>query len=167
MSAPFEEAVLIRHGSDEMSEEFCSTSTLIPILLTWTATLGMKDGYAFLREQVVRKAEGTTPNFWSTDKGFDATVSDPRTLQEHGVGEAVMEIPEEPGDFLQTMSKALSEVEPIEKAAWFQMRAPYIPMLAAVHWQSQLPREMIVQQAMALSGMVLPAVMPVGSKAAH
>lgn len=164
MSAPFEEAVLIRHGYEEISEEFCSTSTLIPILLTWTATLGMKDGYAFLREQVVSKDKGTTPNFWSTDKGFDATVADPRRLHEHGVGEAVIEIPEEPGEFLRTMSQALSEVEPIEKAAWFQVRAPYIPMLAAVHWQSQLPREMVIQQAMAFAGKEMQSTMPVGSK---
>lgn len=164
MSAPFEEAVLIRQGDLELSEEFCSTSTLIPIMLIWTATLGMKDSYTFLRNQVVPKTNGTTLNFWSSDKGFDATVSNPLALHEHGIGEAVIEIQEDPMEFLQTMSKALSDVEPIEKAAWFQVPAPYIPMLAAIHWQSQLPREMVVQQAMAFSGMELSAVTPVGSE---
>lgn len=161
MAAPFEDAILIRHGYEEMSEEFCSISTLIPILLTWTAALGMKDGYSFLREQVVPRAKGTTLNFWSTDKGFDGTVSDPRAVHEHGVGEAVIVIPEEPMDYLQTMSKALNGVEPIEKSAWFQLRAPYVPMLAAIHWQSQLPREMVVQQAMVFAGVALPDTVPV------
>lgn len=159
MSAPFEDAVRIRHGYEEMEGDFCSTSTLIPVLLTWTATLGLNEGYAFLREQIVPNAKGTTPNFWSSDKGFDAVVSDPRALHEHGVGEAVMEIPKAPEEFLKMMSVALADVEPIESSVWYQMRAAYIPMLAALHWESQLPREMLVQQAIAFAEVapIIPA----------
>lgn len=147
MSAPFEEAVLIRQGKNEMVDEFCSTSTLIPILLTWASSLGMQDSYMFLRDQVVPAAKGTTPNFWNTDTGYDAVVADPSNLHAHGAGEAVSEIPEAPEGFLRVMSERLSEIESITTSAWYQLNVHFIPMLAAVHWHSQLPRELLVQQA--------------------
>ena len=49
------------------------------------------------------------------------------------------------------MSKALPGVEPIASADWFKAKFPFIPMLAALHWELQLPREMLVQQAVAFS----------------
>ncbi|MFC5696223.1 hypothetical protein ACFPU0_11715 [Pseudomonas sp. GCM10022186] len=147
MSAPFEEAILIRQGEEEMADEFCSTSTLIPILLTWTASLGMQDSYSFLRDHVVPSAKGTTPNFWNADKGYDSIVSDPGMLHAHGAGEAIGDIPEVPEEFLRAMSEGLSEIEPIESSAWYQLDAHFIPMLAGIHWQSQLPRQFLVRQA--------------------
>ena len=45
----------------------------------------------------------------------------------------------------------MSGVESIEKAVWYTLRAAYIPVLAALHWQLQLPREMIVRQTVAVS----------------
>ena len=155
ISAPFEEALLTRHGYGELSEELYSTSTLIPILLTWTAVLGMKDAYAFVREQVIPKVPNTTPNFWSSDQGFDALVADPAGLHEHGVGEGVLEVPAEPETFLNTMVPPLAGIESIEKATWYQARAAYIPLLAATHWRLQVPREMLVKHAMAVAGIEL------------
>ena len=61
-----------------------------------------------------------------------------------------MHVPEEPADFLSIMSTVLPGVEPIEKAAWYALRAAYIPVLAALHWRLQLPREMLVQQTVAV-----------------
>lgn len=147
MSAPLEEAVLIRQGKEEMLDEFCSTSTLVPILLTWTASLGMQDSYSFLRDQVVPSAKGTTPNFWNSDKGYDSIVADPGMLHAHGAGEALGDIPEAPEDFLRVMSEGLSEIEPIDSSAWYQLDVHFIPMLAAIHWRSQLPRQLLVRQA--------------------
>lgn len=157
MSAPLEEAVLIRQGKEEMLDEFCSTSTLVPILLTWTASLGMQDSYSFLRDQVVPSAKGTTPNFWNADKGYDSIVSDPGMLHAHGAGEALGDIPEAPEDFLRVMSEGLSEIEPIESSAWYQLDVHLIPMLAAIHWRSQLPRQLLVRQAVRASSALQPA----------
>ena len=157
MSAPFEEAILMRSGYDEMREEFCSTSTLLPVLLTWTAVLGMNESYASLREYVFPKLKGTTSNFWSSERGYDSVVADAAALHEHGIGEAVMQLPEEPGEFLRLMTKGLDGVDGIETSKWYQVRAPYIPLLAALHWQAQLPREMLVRQAIAFAAAEPPA----------
>jgi hypothetical protein len=152
MSASFEEAVWVRHGYEQMEQEFCSTSTLVPILLTWTAALAMDDGYTFLREDVVPRLDGSTPNFWSAEGGYDAVIADPNAFHEHGIGEAVKQFHEDPREFLRLMSEGLAGVDHIEQSAWYQVRAPYIPLLAALHWQGQLPRQMLVQQAMAFAG---------------
>jgi hypothetical protein len=48
------------------------------------------------------------------------------------------------------MGATLPGVEPIENSAWYAMRAPYIPLLAALHWRLQIPREMLVKQTLAL-----------------
>lgn len=49
------------------------------------------------------------------------------------------------------MSVGLAGIDNIEKSVWYQVSAPYIPLLAALHWQSQVPREMLVKQAMAFA----------------
>lgn len=157
MTAPFDDAMLVRESYEEMSGEFCRTSTLLPILMTWTAVLGIADGYKFLREEVVPKLNQTTPNFWSSEKGYDSVVADAAALHEHGIGEAITEFPETPEEFLKQMSAGLDGVDHIETSTWYQMRAPYIPLIAALHWQSQLPREMLVQQAMAFSSAESPS----------
>lgn len=73
----------------------------------------------------------------------------PRGLASHGVGETLAYAPEEPSEYLSRMAKALPGVEPIASADWYKTNFPYIPMLAALHWEQQLPREMLVQQAVA------------------
>lgn len=149
MSAPFEDALHVRSGDEEMAEEFCQTSTLLPILFTWVAVLGMKDAYEFLRSEVLPRLKGTTPNFWSSEQGFDSAVGDGQALHEHGVGEAITQFPAEPAAFLREMSDSLLGIDDIEKSIWYQLRAPYIPLLAALHWRSQLPRGMLIKQAIA------------------
>lgn len=155
-SAPFEEALLIRQGYEETSEESRSTSTLIPVLLIWTAALGMDDAYHFIRDRILPLIPQTTPNFWSPDKGFDELVADPVALQQHGVGEAVLSIDAEPEQFVLKMSAPLPGVESIEEAVWQKVRAEYVPLLAALLWQLQVPREMMVKQAIGAAGYVFP-----------
>lgn len=156
LSAPFEEALLIRYGYEEASEEFRSTSTLIPVLLIWTAALGMDDSYHFIRDRILPLIPQTTPNFWSPDKGFDELVANPVALQQHGVGEAVLSIAAEPEQFVRKMSAPLPGVESIEEAVWQKVRAEYVPLLAALRWQLQVPREMMVKQAIGAAGYVFP-----------
>lgn len=96
--------------------------------------------------------KGTTPNLWSSETGFDYAVGSGQALHEHGVGESVMQFPEEPSEFLQAMSVSLAGIEGIQSSTWYQLRAPYIPLLAALHWQSQIPREMLVGQTVAFAG---------------
>lgn len=151
MTAPFEDLLAIKHGYEVPSPEFRSTSTLLPILLMWAAALGMNDVYAYARTEILPALKDTTPNCWSADVGFDALVANPADLSAHGVGEGMMHVPEGPSEFLCTMTAALPGVEPIGSAAWYKQRAAYIPLLAALHWRLQMPREMLARQAMAVA----------------
>lgn len=151
VSASFDDALTVRSGDDDMPEEFCNTSTLLPILFIWAAVLDIQDAYKFLREEVHPRFNGVTPNLWSSEKGFDDAVGSWQALQSHGVGESLGPIAENPSDFLQAVSAGLPSIEGIEATTWYQRSAPFIPMLAAVHWQLQLPREMLVKQAVAFA----------------
>lgn len=82
-----------------------------------------------------------------------ANVADPTALQQHGVGEGVLNVPAEPDELLRVMSLVLPGVESIERASWYQLRAAYIPLLAALHWRLQAPREMLVKHAMAVAAL--------------
>lgn len=139
----------VRFDFEEPTDDSTAFSTLIPILLLWTAVLELDEGYRFLRKEVIPATSWSTPNFWSAEAGFDALVADHRSLHEHGVGEAVAYIPDDPQEFLKRMSVALPGVDPISTTDWHKARYPFIPMLAALHWGEQLPREMLVQQAIA------------------
>lgn len=151
MTAPFEDLLAIKHGYEAPSPEFRSTSTLLPILLLWAAALGMSDVYAYARTEILPALKDTTPNCWSADVGFDAVVANPAELFAHGVGEGIVHVPEKLTEFLSTMTAALPEVQPIENAVWYKQRAAYIPLLAALHWRLQVPREMLARHAMAVA----------------
>lgn len=146
-----EQQLQVRFNFEEPTDDGMSSSTLIPILLLWTAALGIDDGYQFLREKLIPDTRWSTPNFWSPDTGYDSLLANPRALASHGVGEALAFVPEQPDEYLARMSKALPGVEPIASADWFKAKFPFIPMLAALHWELQVPREMLVQQAVAFS----------------
>jgi len=151
LTAPFDDALLIKHGFDEISPEFRSTSTLLPILLMWASVLGMKDVYEYAKATILPELKDITPNCWSSDTGYDDLVADPAALFSHGVGEGITHIPDEPAAFLSTMSTTLAGVEPIEKSAWYELRAAYIPLLAGLHWRLQMPREMLARQSIAVA----------------
>jgi len=153
--ATFDDVLQVRHGHMDFDEEQLSTSTLIPILLTWFAALGMPEAYKFLREKAIASRTRTTPNFWSSSVGYDGAVSDYFELNSHGVGEAITEIPEEPMEYLKTMSVALPGCASIAESVWYKQGLSIIPMLAGIHWNLQMPREVIVQQASALCGIEL------------
>lgn len=40
-------------------------------------------------------------------------------------------------------------VSDFEDSSWSRICAPYVPLLAALHWQSQIPRGMLVKQMLA------------------
>lgn len=151
LTAPFEDALAIRYGYQEVSEEFMSTTTLVPILLAWSAVLDMPDVYSHIRSDVIPFVSDTTLNFWSSDAGYDDLVADPAALHEHGVGEGVLNVPAEPAEFLAQMALPLADVQSIEQADWYKLRVAYIPLLAALHWRLQVPREMLVKHAVAVS----------------
>ena len=155
--APFEEALLVRHGDEEMNDEFRSTSTLVPLLLLWASALGMEEVYSHIRGNVLPAIPKTTLNFWSSDVGFDKLVANPATLNQHGVGEGVLNVPADPAEYLSMLSTPLAGVESIEHATWFRLRAAYIPLLAALHWRLQVPREMLVKHALAVAGYKAPS----------
>lgn len=144
-----EQQLQVRFNFEEPTDDGMSSSTLIPILLLWTAVLGLDEGYKFLREVLIPESRWSTPNLWSADAGYDDILADYRALARHGVGEALAFVPEEPAEYLTRMTQALPGVQPICNADWYKARYPFIPMLAALHWGLQLPREVLVQQAVA------------------
>lgn len=147
----FEQTLLTRHGYEESSDELSSVSTLVPIVLVWAAVLNLRDVYSHVRDTLIPAIPKTTLNMWSSDVGFDTLVADPVGLHKHGVGESMQNVPAEPAEFLALLTTPLAGVESIEQSAWYQFRAAYIPLLAALHWRLQVPREMLVRQAIAVS----------------
>lgn len=147
----FEQTLLTRHGYEESSNEVGSVSTLVPLILVWAAVLDLRDVYSHVRDTLIPAIPKTTLNMWSSDVGFDALVADPAGLQGHGVGESVQNVPAEPAEFLALLTTPLAGVESIEQSAWYQFGAAYVPLLAALHWRLQLPRQMLVKQAIAVS----------------
>jgi hypothetical protein len=161
VAAPFEDALRIRWGDQEANEESSSTTTIVPVLLTWTAALGREDLFEFLKKQVIpAMPQWCTMNFWSSDFGYDGAVADGKTLQEHGIAEGLMYVPDTCADFLARMSRPLIGVDPIENAEWYRQQAPYIPVLAALHWGLQIPRMMLVRHATALCSQALASPSP-------
>ena len=150
-TATFHEALELRHGYAELEKQWHSTSTLVPILAFWTAALEMSEAYQFLRTTVVAKMSETTMNVWSSDAGFDGLLWNPQLLFAHGVGEALHTLQEDPADLLAALSVPLTGVASIVEASWYSLRSPYLPLLAAVHWRLQAPREMLVKHIGALT----------------
>ena len=140
----------------DFDESQLSASTLTPLLLTWFATLEMPEAFKFLRGKVLETRAKTTPNFWSPDVGYDGIVNDVFELHSHGIGEAITEIPEDPLEFLAKMSTPLPGCAAIADSVWYKQGLTVIPLLAAIHWHLQMPREAIVQQAAALCGVQIP-----------
>lgn len=150
--ATFEDALSIRAGEAEDLSEFISTSTLVPVLLTWSVVLNQGDIYEFVTRKVLPKVPGTTLNFWDSDAGYDRLVADAQKLSEHGIGVSAEPLPPQPEDFLATASQALPSVESIENAAWYKAGLAVLPLMASLHWGLQVPREMLVKHAIALTG---------------
>jgi hypothetical protein len=151
LSAPFEEALAVRHGEAEMSPEFMSTTTLVPLLLVWASVLEMNELYGFIKRDVVAAIPNTTLNFWNSDEGYDKLVANQHALHAHGVAEAVLHLPDTPAEFLRSITPVLPGVQSIESSPWYQSRAAYVPLLAALHWHLQVPREMLVKHAAAVA----------------
>ena len=154
LTCSFEEALAIRHGVEDVSPEFMQTTTVLPILLLWTAALSMDDAYRFLLEEVIAAVPDASLNLWSSDTGFDGLVASPSALRKHGVGEVLRDPPALPADLLQLLSVPLPGVAPITDAAWYQLRAAFIPLLAGLHWKLQVPREMVLQHMLAAAAEV-------------
>jgi hypothetical protein len=160
LNASFEDALRLRREGGEVDEEFISISTLIPILLVWAAALGLDDAYQGLRKDIAPKMSAATFNLWSSDVGFDAAVADPRKLHGHGVGEALQVIDENPAELLERLHKPTPGVQSIEEAPWYKARLTLIPLLAAMHWRMQVPREMLVKHVSAVAGLAPDSGLP-------
>lgn len=147
-----EDLMNLRETGGEVPDDMKATSTLLPIVLMWLAHFRMQDAYGHLLGEVLPQVqEKTTPNFWSPDADFDAAVADGRRLAQHGVAEPCLSWPDDCTYFVELFNKPLDGATPIEKLPWFERRLPFIPMLAALYWELQLPREMLVQQSLAFS----------------
>lgn len=149
--ASFDEALAIHHESEVPALEHIRHTTFVPLLLLWTAVLGMGKVYEFLVTEVVTSLGSTTMNFWSPEQDFDAIVADGLALQAHGIGEGFLQVPAKPSDFIAQLAAPLAGAQPIANSAWYQFRAAYVPLLAALYWRLQVPRQMLAEQALALA----------------
>lgn len=150
MRATFDDMLQLRFGFMDHENTYISATTLIPILLVWSAALDIDGAYDFLRTAIGTLREKSTPTFWSPDKGYDDLVADGAQLQRHGIGEVIPVPPENPKDFLEQMCKVLPNCAGIDSFSWFKAGDPIIPLLAAFYWKTQIPREFIVRQVLEL-----------------
>lgn len=146
MRAAFEDVVEIRYGYMKHEKEHFAATTLIPILMVWVAALDVDGAYEFLRSELGKIIEQTTPTCWSADVDFDDVVADGKMLRHHGIGEVIAVSKEDPREFLEKMSKPLPNCIGIESSSWFKAGDPIIPILAALYWKTQIPREFWVRQ---------------------
>jgi hypothetical protein len=151
LNLTFQELVNIQHGYAAVTPDMLETTVLVPIVALWTAALGMEEAYKALRDGLMPKLDGMTPNVWSSDAGFDSLLADQKKLIEHGVGEAILPLPSTGTEFLTLLSSPLADVSSIEASTWYQARAPYLPLLASLHWRLQVPREMLAKQVIAFA----------------
>jgi hypothetical protein len=153
LNCTFEEALEIREGEKDLSEDASSVSTVVPVLLIWTAALGRDDFYLAAKNNLLpAMPKWTTNNLWSSDAGYDAAVGAQKTLYEHGVAEGLLHVPASGGELLARLSTPLQGIEPMEQSEWYRQRMSYLPVLAALHWGLQVPRMMLVEHAKALCG---------------
>lgn len=150
LNATFDDALAIHHESQPPAAEHMLHTTFVPLLLLWTAVLDMGKVYEFLLTDVIANLGTTTMNFWSPEQGFDAIVADEGKLHAHGIGEGFLQVPVEPADFIAELAAPIAGAQPIANSAWYEFRAAYVPLLAALHWRLQVPREMLAGQALAL-----------------
>ncbi|TBR11657.1 MAG: hypothetical protein EPO47_01540 [Rugosibacter sp.] len=151
LNATFQQALELRTGSDEFLEEYANTSMLIPILALWAAALGMPEGYTFIRNSIAPQIPDTTLNVWNSDVGFENTIASYKLLCEHGVAEAIHSFPENPGQYISELATPIPGLQSIDESLWYRSNVPYLPLLAALHWRLQIPREMMARQATALA----------------
>lgn len=156
LSCDFEDALAIRSGSGNEAvsvEEATKVSTLVPVLLTWAAALGREDLYKFMMDNVVPAIpNGCTVCMWSSDTGYEAAMGNGADLSAHGVSEGISYFPSTGKEFLERMRAPLNGLEPIEKSTWYARGDAFLPLLAATHWKLQIPRMVLVSQAVSLCG---------------
>lgn len=153
-TATFDDLLQARHGLIELPLEALRISTLLPILLIWTAALDMADVYTLIRERIAPIFPEMSPNLWSSEDGFDALVASPAQLSAHGIAEPLIELPEDGKDLLALLQAPLTGTTSIEESVWYKQRVAYIPLLAAQYWRLQVPREMVVKHVLAVCASV-------------
>jgi hypothetical protein len=133
-------------------------------------SLRAKSGNTFKRGNIGRKDWNANENsirqsledIADTYIGYDSLLADPVKLHALGVGQELRDVPAEPDELLQRLAKPGPEVPPIDEASWYKTSQAYLPLLAARHWRLQVPCEMLVKHAMAVSGKTLSNEMTAG-----
>lgn len=145
MAAQFEEVLESRNNSSEPNPEFLDVSSLIPILAMWCAILNIDESYQVIRQRILPAMPDLSLNIWSSDKNFDYIVNDPATLHESGFGQVLSGLPETAAQLLLILKEEVEGIPPLDKNAWYRNRVSMIPLLAALHWKLQIPKQMLVE----------------------
>ncbi|CAN7410206.1 hypothetical protein [Duganella sp. LjRoot269] len=145
MAAKFEEVLETRNSSSEPNPEFLDVSSLIPILAMWCAVLNIDESYQVIRQRILPSMPDLSLNIWSSDLDFDGIVNEPTTLHESGFGQVLSGLPETAAQLLSILKEEVEGIPPLDKNSWYRNRVSMIPLLAALHWKLQIPKQMLVE----------------------
>ncbi|MBA5686328.1 hypothetical protein [Rugamonas apoptosis] len=145
MVAQFEEVLETRNSSSPPNPEFLDVSSLIPILALWCAVLDIDESYQVIRQRILPSMPDLSLNIWSSDQDFDGIISDQAKLHESGFGQVLSGVPETASQLLSILKKEAEEIPSLDKFSWYRNRVPMIPLLAALHWKLQIPKQMLVE----------------------
>lgn len=144
MTAQFEEVLEIRNSSSAPNPEHLDVSSLIPILALWCAVLDIDEAYQVIRQRILPSMPDLSLNIWSADEDFDGIVNDQAVLHESGFGQVLSDLPENAKQLLSMLKQDVKEIPSLDKLAWHKNRVTMIPLLAALHWKLQIPKQMLV-----------------------
>ena len=145
MAAEFEEVLETRNSSSEPNPDFLNVSSLIPILAMWCAVLNIDESYQVIRQRILPSMPDLSLNIWSSDLDFDGIVNEPVSLHESGFGQVLSGLPETATQLLSILKKEVEGIPPLDKNSWYRNRVSMIPLLAALHWKLQIPKQMLVE----------------------
>lgn len=145
MAATFEEVLETRNSPSEPNPEFLDVSSLIPILAMWCAVLNIDESYQVIRQRILPSMPNLSLNIWSSDQDFDGIVNDPAALHKSGFGQVLSGLPETAAQLLLILKGEVEEIPSLNKNSWYRNRVSMIPLLAALHWKLQIPKQMLVE----------------------
>lgn len=155
LSADLADVLSVRWDEGVGAGEFIRWTTLVPLLGVWAAALGLPELYTRLW-LVHRQVSEATPNLWTPGDGHDSLLHDATALAKHGIAETFLEMPQSVEAYRTHLQGQIADGPPISTCSWYQARLAVLPLLSAVHCRRQVPREMLVEHAFALSMPELP-----------
>lgn len=155
LSADVTDVLSVRWEDDVDPGGFIKHTTLVPVLAVWASTLGLSEQYARLWH-IHQRVKEATPNLWTPTAGHDSVLHDAGALSKHGIAETFLQMPQSADEYRSHLRGQLGDAPSISSFSWYQARLAVLPLLSAMHCRRQVPREMLLEHALALSIAPLP-----------